>query len=706
MLRFSAVRWSCLSAAMLVACADVEEPRDPEGGGGEGAGSVASTNSSSGITSSVSTGGSVCEPGTIEACYSGPADTDGVGACKAGSRTCAEDGSGFGDCVDEVLPSREACATPADEDCDGLANEEGATCVCVPGEVGACYTGPAATQGVGICQAGTHTCEADGLTYGACTGEVLPAVETCATTADDDCDGLANEEGTGCVCAPSAAVSCYEGPAGTAGVGECASGLAQCSADGTSLGACVGQALPSAEYCVTPLDEDCDGDATTCTGTHVWTMGFSANVSMLDWDWTSRPRVRTDAAGNVIIGTGFKEKINLGGDTFFQDFSYGADVDLAIAKLDGAGNHIWSRHFGGEWIFEYGIPAMAVDNDGNVIFAGPVFDISNWWDTLDFGGGPITGVMAYMDMFVVKLDADGNHVWSQVFGSNGDDLPWAMATDAAGNIVITGQGGDGLDFGGGPLGPAGGFVVKLNAAGEHVFSKRFNASDEPWSKGAACDAAGNVALTGSFIGTTDFGGGVLNSAGSSDVYMAKLDPLGNHLWSNRFGNASAQSGRAIAFDASGSVVLAGDFQGTISFGGATLTSAGDRDAFVATFDASGDHVWSKRFGGSQVDYGEAVAIDASNGVVLVGTSAAGTIDFGGGPLSGQDFGAYVVLLDPSGDLVWGNRPDRLTSYDNGYGQAVATDPFGGVYVAGQAASNFAGAPYPGYGWGYVTKLTE
>ena len=61
-----------------------------------------------------------------------------------------------------------------------------------------CYSGPAGTDGVGICLAGTMTCNSDGTANGPCIGEVLPQLETCLTPEDDDCDGIANEEGEGC----------------------------------------------------------------------------------------------------------------------------------------------------------------------------------------------------------------------------------------------------------------------------------------------------------------------------------------------------------------------------------------------------------------------------------------------------------------------------------------------------------------------------
>ncbi len=132
-----------------------------------------------------------CAPGATEACYTGPAGTQGVGLCRPGMRVCNSSGSGFGSCEGEVVPAAETCATADDEDCDGKANEEGAACVCVPGTTSPCYAGPAGTAGVGQCRSGMQTCEPSGARHGSCAGEVLPKTEDCTTPTDDDCDGQA-----------------------------------------------------------------------------------------------------------------------------------------------------------------------------------------------------------------------------------------------------------------------------------------------------------------------------------------------------------------------------------------------------------------------------------------------------------------------------------------------------------------------------------
>jgi len=172
--------------------------------------------------------------------------------------TCNAEGSGYGDCEGEVTPGVETCTTLVDDDCDGLVNEEGDGCLCVPGATEPCYGGPAGTEGVGICVAGVSTCDATGTGYGPCVGEVVPTQEVCATAADDDCDGMANEDGPDCLCTPGQSESCYNGSAATEGVGTCVGGTQVCNAQGTGYGFCTGEVLPALEQC-DGLDHDCDG---------------------------------------------------------------------------------------------------------------------------------------------------------------------------------------------------------------------------------------------------------------------------------------------------------------------------------------------------------------------------------------------------------------------------------------------------------------
>jgi len=169
------------------------------------------------------------------------------------------------------------------------------------------------------------------------------------------------------------------------------------------------------------------------------------------------------------------------------------------------------------------------------------------------------------------------------------------------------------------------------SAQEPQWSQSFGSLSYDEGYDVAVGPSGNILITGAFTDSTDFGGGVVIGAGFRDIYVAKYDPDGNHLWSRAFGNNNSQHGESIAADGSHNVLVAGDFLGSVNFGGGTLTSVGGWDMFLAKLDPSGNHIWSQRFGStvsSNADGARAVVVDESNNVYLAGYFS-GTVSFGG-----------------------------------------------------------------------------
>jgi len=123
-----------------------------------------------------------CDDGTQQPCYSGSLATMNIGECSQGTQTCSE--QSWGDCVGDVLPAGEDICNELDDDCDGIPDQD---CPCDDGTQQACYTGPAATQGIGECATGIQDCVGD--VWGTCSGDTIPSQELC-NTLDDDCDGL------------------------------------------------------------------------------------------------------------------------------------------------------------------------------------------------------------------------------------------------------------------------------------------------------------------------------------------------------------------------------------------------------------------------------------------------------------------------------------------------------------------------------------
>ncbi len=314
--------------------------------------------------------------------------------------------------------------------------------------------------------------------------------------------------------------------------------------------------------------------------------------------------------------------------------------------------------------------------------AGNVVVVGDFSNAIDFGGGSLASAGG-LDVFVAKYDANGAHQWSVRLGGTSDDVAYAVAVDGSGSVFVTGGFRDTVDFGGGNLVSAGSydiFLAKFNASGVHQWSKRFGDASEDLGRGVAVDGSGNVLVTGYFYGTANFGGGNLTSAGSSDIFLAKYDASGVHQWSRRFGGSSEDSGYAVALDGLGNVLVTGYFTGTASLGSGNLVSAGFDDVFLAKYSASGAHQWSRSFGGSFQDLGRGVAVDGAGNVFLTGSFAT-TANFGGANLvcSGA---ADIVLAKytPNGVHTWSKR---FGSSGSDFAKGVAVDVSGNVVVTGQ-----------------------
>jgi len=362
--------------------------------------------------------------------------------------------------------------------------------------------------------------------------------------------------------------------------------------------------------------------------------------------------------------------------------------------------HLWSKRFGGSYA-DTGY-SVSVDSSGNVYITG-YFSSS----TIDFGGGALTNANAGdYDIFLARFDSNGNHLWSKSFGGSSSDYGTSVSVDSSGNVYITGEfGSSTIDFGGGALTNAGGwdiFLAKFDSNGNHKWSKRFGGSYADTGYSVSVDSSGNVYITGYFDSSTiDFGGGALTNAGNSDIFLAKFDSNGNHLWSKRFGGSSSDIGYSVSVDSSGNVYITGRFySSTIDFGGGALTNAGYSDIFLARFDSNGNHKWSKRFGGSSDDRGSSVSVDSSGNVYITGYFDSSTIDFGGGSLNG--LGTFLAKFDSDGKHLWSK------SFVGGNGYFVSVDSSGNVYGTGYfQGSNidFGGCPLSSAG-GYDIYLIK
>ncbi len=361
----------------------------------------------------------------------------------------------------------------------------------------------------------------------------------------------------------------------------------------------------------------------------------------------------------------------------------------------------WAKRIGGDG-GDVG-NAIATDDAGNIFLTG------SFRDTVDFDPGP--GVVNRMsksnsdDIFIVKMDADGNLLWVKVFSGEGTDLGNSIAVDKAGYLYITGIFNDTVDFDPGPgvyelnsgntsvsTSRADIFILKLDTSGNFVWVKKVGSpSDDDFSSDIALDSSGNVYVTGNFTNTVDFdpGPGVYYlTAANYDNFILKLTASGNYSWAKAIeGQGNDDKGISIDTDSEGNVYTVGVFRMTADFDPGVdsfeLTSAGNFDIYVSMLDRFGNFVWAKRIGGTDNDEGQSIVIDGSGNAIVTGNYA-GVVDLNPGSgvmlTQGGSFGTFVLKLNQSGIFVWA-KDLRTTEWSDGY--TSATDKSGNIYVGGE-----------------------
>ena len=347
--------------------------------------------------------------------------------------------------------------------------------------------------------------------------------------------------------------------------------------------------------------------------------------------------VATDDAGNVYI-TGETQSnygITTGAYGAYQS-AFGGAADAFLVKFNAAGVRIWATYYGGAQIDRAN--SIAIDPDGNIYLAGSTNSSSGIASpgVMGAGGAFQPSLSGSTDAFLLKLDAAGNRLWSTYYGGNGDDVANSVSCDAAGNVCI------------------GGITQSFSGIA---------------SNGAYQTAHGLAGL---------------------DAFLVKFDKDGNRLWGTYFGGPGHDWGYGVSNDALGNIYLTGVTASItgIAFNGSQMTSGGGgADAFLVKFDASGARQWATYYGGSGYDFGNnKVATDAQNNVYLFGgTSSANGIAFNGFQMTfGGVTDGFLAKFNASGTRLWATYfggPATEEAF------SIAISNFGGIFINGDTYSS-------------------
>ena len=380
--------------------------------------------------------------------------------------------------------------------------------------------------------------------------------------------------------------------------------------------------LPS---CQVPTATSTPASTATATSTSIPqpTLLYSSYFSA--WERDSIEDIGKDAAGNIYVA----------GTSFEQDINYG---DIRVAKFSPDGQTLlWQRLLGGTRI-DYGY-ALTVDAAGNATVAG--IATSNDYPLLN----PLQGAHAggIYDTVITKLDPQGNMIFSTYLGGSGTDYAERLATDATGNIYLTG-------------------------------------------------------MTSSTNWPTTAGAFQTTNQGQSDGYVTKITPNGSAIvWSTYLGGLYSDSSNDIALDATGNIYLTG-FTASDNFpllNPFQSTNQDNGDAFVTKMNSTGSAlIYSTYLGGSNPpgpgeDNGQGITVDATGHAYVTGFTEAPDYPVTAGafqPFFGGYKDAFVTKLTPAGNqLVYSTFLGGSVNppYGEDIGYDIAIDSLGQAHITGK-----------------------
>lgn len=354
---------------------------------------------------------------------------------------------------------------------------------------------------------------------------------------------------------------------------------------------------------------------------------------------------------------------------------------LLIAPLCGQSQY-WMQRGGSLNVDE--AMDVVVDDDGYSFVTG--YFSAN----ADFGMTTLSS-SGNTDIFVGKVDEDGEWIWAQKAGGGGSDRGLSVAIDDSSNVIITGYFNGTATFGSTSITATGQqdiFIAKYNSSGSLQWVRRAGGSDSDIGNGVSVDNSGNIVITGEFAGSSTFGTTTLNSQNSStDVFITKLGPGGSFLWTQQGSGDQTDRGVDVGCDGSGNIYTIGQFSDTFSFD-QTHNNQMFNVIYLAKFNSAGVEQWFKIIGGGVSCFASSIDV-RSNGDIFLGGDFTGNLIFYNSSnltlTNSYDYGIFVAKYNGAGATQWATK----SGSDNAIScRGVAADANGAVYAVGHFECSF------------------
>lgn len=410
--------------------------------------------------------------------------------------------------------------------------------------------------------------------------------------------------------------------------------------------------------------------------------------------------ITTATNGDIIVGGAFSNTVDFDPSAGITTLTSAGNTDMYIARYTSAGNFVWVKQIGNAAQNE--LKNIKCDASNNIYFTG------QYSGSIDFNPGVGTNSLTSAggnDIFIGKLDFNGNYVWAKSMGGTGDDRGEVIDIDNVGDVYTTGEfTGSAADFNPSAttntLTSYGGldiFLSKLDANGNYVWAQSMGGAGADYAKAIKINATNNVVYsTGTFSLTADLSPNSATSSwtatGQSDFYISKVSASnGIYMATKTIGGATSESAESIIVDASGSVYLTGNFTGACDFDPSALQynlgANGIGDAFILKLDVNLLFVWAKQLGSLDQVIGSDIKLDSDQNIITSGIFN-GTADFDPSTTStytitdngNANYDAYIHKLDPNGNFVWVKTWGNTNSVGL---NSITLDPSNNIYSVGE-----------------------
>ncbi|QHV95657.1 PKD domain-containing protein [Spirosoma endbachense] len=356
-------------------------------------------------------------------------------------------------------------------------------------------------------------------------------------------------------------------------------------------------------------------------------------------------------------------------------------TDMWVVKVDGSGNKVWDKAFGGS--NDDVLTSILATSDGGFLLGGNSKSDQDGNKSTPKQGG---GSSDIGDMWVVKIDGSGNKVWDKAFGSNDSDGISAMVATSDGGFLLGGY-SDSDQTGSKSAPKRGGtdmWVVKIDGGGNKIWDKTFGGADSDYLNSMVATSDGGF-LLGGYSRSSQDGNKSDANRGQEDYWVVKIDGSGNKVWDKTFGGSDTDYLNSVATTSDGGFLLGG-YSRSSQDGNKSDANRGQEDYWVVKIDGSGNKIWDKTFGGSSGDNLRAMAATSDGGFLLGGASGSGQTGNKSAPYQGA-YDYWVVKINGSGSKVW-DKTFGGSSNDMMYSLLATSD--GGFLFGGNSNSDQSG----------------